>query len=146
MTKRTYRRDNHCVYICDYHLVLPTKYRHEVITDTIWQYLHGKLVAVTNHYPKLYLKEANHDTTHIHLLISIPPQQSVGDAVRLIKSNTAQDIKDQFPELKKYYWGTDSLWSAGYFVSTVGISDEVIKRYIEKQSDHDAGQTTSLFD
>jgi putative transposase len=78
--------------------------------------------------------------------MSIPPQQSVGDAVRLIKTNTAQNIKDQFPELKQYYWGTDSLWSAGYFVSTAGPNSEIIKRYIEKQGDYDAGQTTSLFD
>ena len=63
-----------------------------------------------------------------------------------IKSNTARGIKQQFPILKKHYWGTDSLWSEGYFVSTVGVTTETIKRYIENQGAADASQTTTLFD
>ncbi len=141
-----YRRDNHCVYLCDYHLVLPTKYRHKVITDDLWQYLYGKLLEITEHYPKLYFKQANHDEDHIHLLVSIPPQMTVESVVRLIKTNTARNIKKQFPILKKHYWGTDSLWSEGYFVSTVGITTEIIERYIAKQGEQDTGQTTTLFD
>jgi putative transposase len=117
-----YRKDNHCVYLCDYHVVLPTKYRHPAIDDTLWKYLYGKLLELTTHYPKLYFKEANHDKDHVHLLVSIPPQMTVGSVVRLIKTNTARKIKEQFPVLKKYYWGTDSLWSEGYFVSTVGAT------------------------
>ncbi len=115
MTKSTeYRRISYCVYLCDYHLVCPTKYRHPAITDQIWKYLYGKLLEVTKHYPTIYIKEANHDKDHIHILISIPPQMSVGEVVRLVKTNTARNIKQQFPELKQYYWGIDSLWSDGY--------------------------------
>lgn len=66
--------------------------------------------------------------------------------VRLIKTNTASKIKDRFPVLKKHYWGTDSLWSAGYFVSTVGIDADIIQKYIAKQGEEDAGQTATLFD
>jgi putative transposase len=143
---REYRRTAHSVYLCDYHLVFPTKYRHEVIDDQLWKYLYGKLMEITKHYPSLYFKEANHDKDHIHLLISIPPQMSVGSVVRLIKSNTARNIKQQFPILKKHYWGTDSLWSEGYFVSTVGVTTETIKRYIANQGADDTGQTTTLFD
>ena len=143
---REYRRTAHSVYLCDYHLVFPTKYRHEVITDQLWKYLYGKLIEITKYYPSIYFKEANHDKDHIHLLVSIPPQMSVGSVVRLIKSNTARNIKRQFPMLKKHYWGTDSLWSEGYFVSTVGVTTETIKRYIANQGASDTGQTTSLFD
>ena len=71
---------------------------------------------------------------------------TVGSVVRLIKSNTARDIKGKFPVLRQYYWGTDSLWSEGYFVSTVGINADIIKRYIAKQGELDTGQTVSLFD
>ena len=146
MSARDYRHDNHCVYLCDYHIVLPTKYRHAVITPELWKYLYGKLLEITTYYPKLYFKEANHDQDHIHLLVSIPPQMTVGSVVRLIKTNTARKIKEQFPILKKYYWGTDSLWSEGYFVSTVGVTTDTIKRYIAKQGELDTGQTASLFD
>ena|ERR1700685_687767 len=145
-SKREYRRDSHCVYLCDYHLVLPTKYRHPVITPELWKYLYGKLIEITEHYPRLYFKAANQDKDHLHLLVSIPPQMTVGSVVRLIKSNTARDIKRKFPVLRLHYWGTDSLWSEGYFVSTVGINAEIIKRYIAKQGESDAGQTASLFE
>ncbi len=141
-----YRRTSHCVYLCDYHLVCPTKSRHPAITDQIWKYLYGKLLEVTKHYPTIYINEANHDKDHIHILISIPPQMSVGEVVRLVKTNTARNIKQQFPELKQYYWGTDSLWLDGYFVSTVGVTTETIRLYIAKQGEIDTGQTTTLFD
>jgi len=50
-------------------------------------------------------------------------------------------MKQKFPFLKQVYWGSDGLWSDGYFVSTVGINEDVIKAYIEKQGQKDTGQT-----
>jgi len=143
--EQAYRRDNHCVYLCDYHIVFSTKYRRDCITPEIWEHLHKKLRELSTHYPKLYLKEANHDVDHVHLLISIPPQMRVCDVVRLVKTNTSRGIKLHFPVLKTYYWGSDGIWSDGYFVSTVGVNIEIIKRYIEKQGALDTAQTT-LFD
>ena len=70
----------------------------------------------------------------------------VGTAVRLVKTNTSRGIKDRFPGLRKQYWGTDGIWSDGYFVSTVGITTETIKRYITNQGELDAGQKATLFD
>ena len=71
---------------------------------------------------------------------------TVGSVVRLVKTNTGRGIKDKFPGLRKQYWGTDGIWSDGYFVSTVGITTDIIKSYIAKQGELDAGQTTKLFD
>jgi putative transposase len=65
---------------------------------------------------------------------------SVSQAVRIIKSNTSRDLKKKFPFLKDVYWGTDGIWSDGYFVSTVGINEHVIKNYIENQGKEDSGQ------
>ena len=147
MTKpQDYRRLDHCVYLCDYHIVYPTKYRHPIITTEIWGYLYEKLKEVTTHYPKLYIKEANHDKDHIHLLISIPPQMTIGRVIGLLKTNTSRGIKEKFPQLRKQYWGTDGIWSDGYFVSTVGITTETIQRYIANQGELDAGQRATLFD
>lgn len=110
-------------------------------------YLKRKLLEITEHYPKIYFKTIKHDKDHIHMLVSIPPQISVGSIVRIIKTNTARGIKEQFPFLKEIYWGTDGIWSEGYFVSTVGINESVIRKYIENQGREDAGQTAvRLFD
>ena len=70
----------------------------------------------------------------------------VGDVVRVLKTNSSARIREKFPTLKKYYWGTTGIWSPGYFVSTVGVNTEIIKRYISNQGADDAGQTATLFD
>ena len=118
-----------------------TKYRKKLFNEGIFAYFKIKLAEVTEHYPLIKIKTVNHDKDHIHLLISIPPTMTVGKAVGIIKQNTARELKQKFPFLKQVYWGTDAVWSEGYFVSTVGINDRVIKAYIENQGKKDAGQT-----
>lgn len=80
------------------------------------------------------------------MLVSIPPQMSVGNFVRLLKTNSARGIKQTFQFLKQVYWGTDSFWSEGYFVSTIGINEATIRKYIQDQGEKDLGQTAKLFE
>ena len=131
---------SHCVYHCDYHIVIVTKYRKEIFNEGIFAYFNIKLAEVTEHYPTIRIKQLNHDKDHLHLWVSIPPTISVGKAVGIIKQNTARELKQKFPFLKAVYWGTDAIWSEGYFVSTVGINEGMIKKYIEEQGKKDSGQ------
>jgi len=128
------------VFACDYHLVWPTKYRRDILNPGVQGYLKEFLKSWPEHHPDVILKTVNTDKNHIHLLVSIPPTKSVGMVVKTLKSVTARALKEQFPFLKTVYWGTDSIWSAGYFASTVGINEAVIRRYIEQQGLEDAGQ------
>ena len=66
---------------------------------------------------------------------------SVSDSVRVLKLNTAKNLKVKFPFLKKVYWGSDGIWSDGYFVSTVGVNEHIIQQYIQNQQEEDSGQT-----
>ena len=118
-----------------------TKYRKKIFNEGIFAYFKMRLAELTEHYPLIKIKEVNHDKDHIHLLVSIPPTMAVGKAVGLIKQNTARDLKQKFPFLREVYWGTEAVWSEGYFASTVGVSDKVIKSYIENQGKKDSGQT-----
>lgn len=136
----------HCVYECDYHIVIVTKYRKKIFNEGIFAYFKIKLAEVTEHYPLIRIKEVNHDEDHIHFLVSIPPTLTVGKVVGIIKQNTAKNLKQKFPFLKDVYWGTDAVWSEGYFVSTVGINDMIIKKYIENQGKKDSGQTLFAID
>jgi putative transposase len=136
-----YRRMSHSVFYADYHLVWPTKYRRKIFNAGVQEYLLQVLKELPNHRPDLIIKEVNTDQDHIHLLVSIPPTVTVGSVVRLIKANTAKSLNAHFPHLKKVYWGTQSIWSAGYFVSTIGVNEEIIRRYIQNQGKEDAGQT-----
>ena len=139
-----YRKLSHTIYHCEYHLVLPTKYRRNIWNDGLMAHMELKLKEITDHYPHIFIKTVNHDRNHIHLLVSIPPTVSVGKVVGLIKANTARGMKQKFPFLKKVYWGTEGIWSEGYFVSTVGIDEDVIREYINLQGEEDAGQAALL--
>ena len=97
-------------------------------------------------YPQLEVSEQGHDRDHIHLLVGIPPSMSVSDCVRVLKSYLSRDIKKRFKFLEYVYYGTDGIWSDGYFVSTVGINERQIRRYIEMQGKEDFGQTMQLFE
>jgi len=138
-----YRKQAHAVYHCEYHLILVTKYRRRVINDGIFAFIALKLKEIRKHYPEIEFKEQNHDVDHLHLLVSIPPKLAVGSVVRLIKTNTARAMKQKFPFLKEVYWGA-GFWSDGYFVSTVGLQESTIRKYIQKQGQEDSGQQACL--
>jgi len=99
-----------------------------------------RLKQLREHYPEIDILKINHDVDHIHVLVVIPPKMSVSNVVRIIKSNTSKDLKKKFLFLKEVYWGTDGIWSDGYFVSTVGVNEAIIQKYIECQGKEDSGQ------
>lgn len=92
-------------------------------------------------HPEIEIDEVNHDKDHIHLLISVPPKLSISEVVRFLKCNTSREIRKKFKFLDKVYFGSDGIWSEGYFVSTVGADEADIKRYIENQGKEEACQT-----
>ena len=136
---------SHCIYHCEYHIVVVTKYRKKIFNEGIFAYFDIKLAELTNHYPLIKIIKVNHDQDHLHLLMSIPPTMGVGKAIGLLKQNTSRELKQKFPFLKQVYWGTDAIWSEGYFVTTVGINQSVIQKYIEEQGKKDAGQAKLEF-
>jgi len=91
--------------------------------------------------PTVEILSMNHDKDHIHILVSIPPKFRVSDVVRYIKSQSGRLMKRRYLYMRKAYYGRDGIWSDGYFVSTVGVNEQVIKKYIERQGQEDNGQT-----
>ena len=140
------RKQSHCVYKCEYHLILATKYRRKIFNDGIFAYMLERLKEVKDHYPEIEVLEIEHDKDHVHMLVSIPPKMSVGKVVGIIKANTSRRLKEKFPFLKDVYWGTDGMWSDGYFVSTVGIHEQIIQKYIQHQGLEDSGQAQLVLD
>lgn len=69
----------------------------------------------------------------------IPPKYAVSQVVNRIKVNASRQMKQKFSFLEKVYWGTESVWSTGYFVSTVGIDGATIRNYVAMQGREDAG-------
>ena len=135
-----YKKQSHCLYYCDYHIVLATKYRRKVFNPWVLEYFKIKLQEVSKYYPAVELKEYNGEEDHIHILVSIPPKMNVSDVVRVIKVNTSKWLKKKFTFFKSVYRGTDWIWSDGYFVSTEWLNEKTIREYIRRQWEEDSGQ------
>ena len=135
-----YRKQCHATYACEYHLVFATKYRRKVVKHGLGKYLCKVMEGSRRVFPDIEILTANTDEDHIHILISIPPKYSVSEIVKHMKGASAHAMRKRFPFLKNVYYGSDGIWSEGYFVSTVGINEETIQRYIEHQGKEDSGQ------
>src|SRR3989339_783668 len=132
------KKQSHAVYYTRYHIVISTKYRRKVLREGMGEYLKRKVLQVGKFHPEIEIIEVNTDVDHVHLLVSIPPKFSISHVVGMIKSNTGTAMRVKFPFLDKVYWGVEGIWSIGYFVSTVGINEEVIRKYIEMQGKEDS--------
>ena len=135
-----YRKQSHAVYYTRYHIVISTKYRRKVLGKGMGKYLKRKVLQVKRFHPEIDIIKVNTNIDHMHIMLRVPPKMSVSSVVRLIKTNTGKAMRKRFPFLDKVYWGVEGIWSIGYFVSTVGISEETIQKYIEMQGREDSGQ------
>ena len=139
------RKQAHCVYQCEYHLVLVSKYRRKIFNAGSFGYFTELMKKLRDDLPEVDLISMNHDEDHIHMLVSILPKIRVSDVVRYIKSQTGRLMKRRYKYMRKAYYGRDGIWSDGYFVSTVGVNERVIRRYIEHQGKEDSGQAELEF-
>lgn len=130
----------HTVYQTQYHIVVVTRFRRKWIKKGIAIYLKLKIKEVLKYYLDWEIIEIGIDIDHFHLHMIIPPKYRVSDVVRTIKSNTSRTMKVKFPFLKKVYRRGTGIWSVGYFVSTVGADEDVIRRYVAEQGKEDKGQ------
>ncbi|PIS29082.1 IS200/IS605 family transposase [Candidatus Saganbacteria bacterium CG08_land_8_20_14_0_20_45_16] len=140
-----FKRQGHCVYYAKYHIVISTKYRRKIFRGGMGEYLKEVVLDIQKHKPEIVIEEVNTDEDHIHVLVSIPPKYPVSHVVNLLKSNTGRKMREKFKFLDKVYWGSEGIWSIGYFVSTVGINEETIRKYIEYQGREDSGQAKLEF-
>ena len=131
-----YRKLTHVVYKCDYHIVFTPKYRFRILTGDVRTAVEQDLRQVCA-WKEVEIDEMNVQVDHVHMVVSIPPRLSVSDFMGILKGKTAIRLFKSYPNLKKKpYWG-NHFWSRGYFVNTVGINEEMIRRYVKYQEDEE---------
>jgi len=134
-------RQSHCVYYARYHLIFTTRFRRKILKCGMGDYLCTVTRAIERCYPEIQIFELNTNNDHIHILASVAPKMAISEAVRILKCNTARAMVKKFKYLEKVYQDGDSgIWSTGYFMSTVGVNEKIIKKYIEMQGKEDSGQ------
>lgn len=124
------RKGSHSVHLLHVHVVWSTKYRYAILRGEVQLRCRDLIRQVCDSMDVRILKGVV-SKDHVHLHLSYPPKVSVSDLVRRLKGRTARLLLDEFPELRRRYWG-QHLWGIGYGAwSTGNITDEMLQQYLE---------------
>ena len=125
-----YRYGSHTVFNIEYHFVWVTKYRYHVLKGDVALKVR-ELVRQTCEAFEIRILSGVVSKDHVHLFVSAPPTMAPSEIMRRIKGRTSSKLFEEFPMLKKRYWGRH-FWARGYVCVTSGqVTDEMIKNYLE---------------
>lgn len=122
---------NHSTWECKYHVVFTPKYRKKVLYGHLSKELKDVLHRLAGQ-KECIIEEGYLMPDHIHMLISIPPKLAVSHVVGFLKGKSSIWIAQNVSGKQKNFVG-HKFWSRGYFVSTVGLDEEIIRKYIQNQ-------------
>lgn len=135
-----YIKNSHKVYDIKYHAIWVTKFRYKVLQGQI-AIRTRELIRQGCEASGITILQERGGKDHIHLLLSCLPSLAPSKILQYLKGRSSRLLQDQFPELKKKYWGQD-LWARGYFCTSVGsVDEETIRNYIANQSSEEKNET-----
>ncbi len=133
-----YQSLSHTKWECKYHVVFIPKYRKKAIYGEIRRHL-GEALRGLAEQRESRIEEGHLLADHVHMMISIPPKYSVSQVIGYIKGKSAIHIARTFAGRKRNFVG-QHFWARGYFVSTVGRDETVIREYIRQHEKEDRRQ------
>ena len=133
--KNEIRHTTHSTYRCQYHIVFAPKYRRKIIYGQLKRDI-GAILRKLCEQKDVEIIEAHAMPDHIHMLVRIPPKMSVSSFMGYLKGRSAVIIHERHANLK-YNYGNRSFWARGYYVSTVGLNQKTIEKYIREQEAED---------
>ena len=125
----------HTKWLCKYHNVIVPKYRRKVVYYEYRKDLQ-EIIRTLCKYKEVEIIEGHMMPDHVHLLISIPPRISISSFMGYLKGKSALMMFDRHANLK-YKFGNRHFWAEGYYVTTVGLNESTIKKYIQDQEKAD---------
>lgn len=134
MAKKNYSLA-HTKWMCKYHIVFTPKYRRKIIYNQYRKSMREILKTLCK-YKGVDIIEGHLMPDHVHMLVAIPPKISVSSFMGYLKGKSALMMFDKHANLK-YKFGNRKFWSEGYYVSTVGLNEATIKKYIQEQEKRD---------
>jgi len=136
---------NHSTWECKYHVVFTPKYRKKALFGLIRKDLKDVFHRLAKQ-KECQIEEGYLMVDHVHMLVSIPPKHSVSHIVGFLKGKSSIWVAQNIQNRQKNFVG-HKFWARGYFVSTVGADEKVIRKYIQNQeSDDKRIDQLSLFD
>ena len=129
-----WKKQSHVVYQCCYHIVWCPKYRFRMLEGAVGKYVEGRIRAICE-WKDSEIEVLKVMKDHVQLVISVPPKVSISELMGILKGKTAIGIFKSYKNLRrKPYWG-NHFWSRGYCVTTIGLDEEKIKRYVRYQEE-----------
>ena len=125
----------HTSWLCKYHIVFSPKYRRKIIFNQYRESI-GEIIKQLCRYKGVEIIEGHLMPDHVHMLVTIPPKISVAQFMGYLKGKSALMIFDKHANLK-YKFGNRHFWAEGYYVSTVGLNEASVAKYIKEQEQHD---------
>ena len=124
------RNSNHAISRLTVHMVWITKYRYPVLQGEIKQRCRDLIIQICDAEDIRILKGVV-SKDHVHMLVEYPPSKSVSEIVKRLKGRSSRRLQEEFPELRRRYWGKH-FWAIGYGAWSSGnVTDEVIAEYLE---------------
>jgi len=130
--KKRFKKLSHTIYECKYHIIFCPKYRYRIFSGEIAAYGRQQIYQLSGQKEQVEIVELNIRQDHIHMVIEIPPKYAVSSVLGYLKGKLALELFQRYEKLGKAYWGRH-LWSRGYCVSTVGLNEEQIRKYVQWQ-------------
>ena len=135
-----YIKTAHGVYYLQYHVAWFCKYRRRILNPGICGFIRKLFPKLLRSLPGVEIETIGFDKDHLHMMMSIPPKYSISSVMGKLKSQSASQLRKEFPWLTKVYWNENIVWSPGYFISSVGVDEATIRQYVEYQGRQDSGQ------
>ncbi len=126
----------HVIYQCSYHIVWTPKYRYRILEGDIARMVEHKIRTVCE-WKGIEILELNIRKDHEHMVATIPPRISISDAMGIIKWKTAIAVFKGHTNLKEKPYRGNHFWSRGYCVTTIGMDEDKIRRYVKYQEDRE---------
>ena len=130
-----YESLSHTKWECKYHVVFIPKYRRKVLYGNLRTHL-GEVFRKLAEQKQSRIEEGHMMADHVHMMIAIPPKYAVSQVIGYIKGKSAIHVARTYGERKRNFVG-QHFWARGYFVSTVGRDERVIREYIRNQERED---------
>jgi len=127
-----FKKLSHTIYECKYHIVFCPKYRFRIFKDEISEYSKQQIYILCRYKESVEIIELNVQADHIHLVISIAPKYSVSSLMGYVKGKLSLRLFQRYEQIGKRYWGRH-LWVRGFCVSTVGLNEGQIRKYVKWQ-------------
>jgi putative transposase len=131
-----FRKLSHSIWECKYHIVFCPKYRYRMFEGQIGEYAKQQVYHLTRQKDLVQAEEISVQPDYVHTILSAPPKYAISDMMGFLKGKMSLNLFHRYKRLGRRYWG-HHLWSRGYCVSTVGLNEDQIRKYVRWQEKKD---------